>query len=186
MSLSRRLVSRRFVAPAQAGAQFLVALFLLAACGFELRGEPSVGLHALFLSAAVPSTVIGEVKRILLTGPTRVVAVEKDGEASLKITAESREKTVFTVTGTGRVYEYQLRLSATYELTVLGRDEPVIAPTEVVATRLITYNESAPTAKDAEEQLLYKDMQADIATRILRQVAVARRESPTAFTPQPR
>ena len=113
MSLSRRLVSRRFVAPAQAGAQFLVALFLLAACGFELRGEPSVGLHALFLSAAVPSTVIGEVKRILLTGPTRVVAVEKDGEASLKITAESREKTVFTVTGTGRVYEYQLRLSAT-------------------------------------------------------------------------
>ena len=186
MSLSRRLVSRRFVAPVQAGAQFLVALFLLAACGFELRGEPSVGLHALFLSAAVPSTVIGEVKRILLTGPTRVVAVEKDGEASLKITAESREKTVFTVTGTGRVYEYQLRLSATYELTVLGRDEPVIAPTEVVATRLITYNESAPTAKDAEEQLLYRDMATDIANRILRQVAVARRESPTAFVPQPR
>jgi LPS-assembly lipoprotein len=157
-------------------------LLLLAACGFELRGEPSVGMHALFLSASVPSTVIGEVKRILLTSPTHVVADPKDGEASLRIITESREKTVFTVTGTGRVYEYQLRLSVSYELTVTGREEPVIAPTEVVATRLITYNESAPTAKDAEEQLLYKDMQADIASRILRQVAVARRESPGAFT----
>ena len=184
--MSRRFLTPRFITPAKAGAQFLAMLFLLAACGFELRGEPSVGLHAVFLSGAVPSTVIGEIKRILLTGSTRVVAVEKDAEASLKITAESREKTVFTVTGTGRVYEFQLRLAATYQLTVPGREEPVIAPTEVIATRLITYNESAPTAKDAEEQLLYRDMATDIANRILRQVAVARRESPTAFVPQPR
>jgi LPS-assembly lipoprotein len=157
--------------------RLLVALCLfLAACGFELRGEPSVGLHALFLSAAVPSTVIGEVKRILLAGATHVVAIEKDGEASLKITGETREKTVFTVTGTGRVYEYQLRLAATYQLTVLGREEPVIAPTEVVATRLITYNESAPTAKDAEEQLLYKDMQLELAQQILRHIAAMTRQ----------
>jgi LPS-assembly lipoprotein len=164
---------------------FLALLLCLAACGFQLRGDPSVGLHAIFLSASVPSTVVGDVKRILATGATRVVANAADAEASLRITAESREKTVFTLTGQGRVYEYQLRLSATYELTVPGREEPVIAPTEVVSTRVITYNESAPTAKDAEEQLLYKDMQADVASRILRQVAVARRESPGAFAPRP-
>ena len=34
----------------------------------------------------------------------------------------------------------------------------------------------APTAKEAEEQLLYKDMQLDLARQILRHVAAVKRE----------
>jgi LPS-assembly lipoprotein len=161
----------------------MALLAFLAACGFQLRGEPTVGLHTLYVSSAVPSTVVTEIRRILATGPTKVVATEKDAEASLRILAESREKVVHTITGSGRVYEFQLRLAATYQLAVPGREEPVIAPSEVVTTRLITYSEAAPTAKEAEEQLLYKDMQTEIASRILRQVAVARREMAPAFAP---
>jgi LPS-assembly lipoprotein len=156
---------------------------LLAACGFELRGEPTVGLRTLYVSSAVPSTVVTDIRHILATSPTKVVATEKEGEASLRILGESREKTVHTITSSGRVYEFQLRLAASYQLAVPGREEPVIVPTEVVTTRLITYSEAAPTAKEAEEQLLYKDMQAEIAGRILRQVAVARREMTPAFAP---
>jgi len=163
----------------------MTILAILAACGFELRGEPTVGLHTIYLSSAVPSTVVTEIRHILATGSTMVVASEKEGEASLRILGESREKTVRTITGSGRVYEFQLRLAASYQLAVPGREEPVIAPSEVVTTRLITYSEAAPTAKEAEEQLLYKDMQAEIAGRILRQVAVARREMAPAF-PAPR
>ncbi len=162
----------------------VVALCLfLAACGFELRGEPTFGLHTLYVSSAVPSTVAAEIHHILATGPTKVVANEKDGEASLRILGESREKTVRTITSSGRVYEFQLRLAVSYQLAVPGREEPVIPPSEVITTRLITYSEAAPTAKEAEEQLLYKDMQAEIASRILRQVAVARREMAPAFAP---
>jgi LPS-assembly lipoprotein len=156
---------------------------LVAACGFQLRGEPTVGLRTLFVSSVGPSTVVTDIRRILGTAPTKLVADEKDGEASLKILGETREKTVHTITGSGRVYEFQLRLAVRYQLTVPGREEPVIVPSEVITTRLITYSEAAPTAKEAEEQLLYKDMQAEIAGRILRQVAVARRESPAAFAP---
>ena len=36
--------------------------------------------------------------------------------------------------------------------------------------------EAAPIAKEAEEQLLFKDMQLELADRILRQVAIARRD----------
>jgi len=162
---------------------FLAALLFLAACGFELRGEPSVGLRTLFVTSNVPSTVVTDLRRILATGPTHLVSSEKDAAATLRVLGESREKTVHTITGSGRVYEFQLRLAVSYELTVPGREEPVIAPGEVSTTRLITYSEAAPTAKEAEEQLLYKDMQADLAGRILRQIAVARRESAGAFAP---
>jgi len=143
-----------------------------------------VGLRTLFVSAVGPSSVVADVRRILGTGTTKLVADQKDAEASLTILGETREKTVHTITGSGRVYEFQLRLAVRYQLTVPGREEPVIAPSEIVATRLITYSESAPTAKEAEEQLLYKDMQAEIAGRILRQVAVARRESAAVFAPR--
>jgi LPS-assembly lipoprotein len=163
----------------------MAALLVLAACGFELRGEPTVGLRTLYVASAVPSSVLVDIRRILATGRTRIMPAEAGAEASLRVLGESREKTVHTITGSGRVYEFQLRLAVSYQLTVPGREEPVIAPSEVSTTRLITYSEAAPTAKEAEEQLLYKDMQADLAGRILRQVAVARRESAGAFPARP-
>ena len=162
----------------------MAILALTAACGFELRGEPTVGLRTLFVSSVGSSEVMADIRRILATGRTKVVGSEKEAEASLRILAESREKTVHTITSSGRVYEFQLRLDVRYELTVPGREQPVIGPSAVSTTRLITYSEAAPTAKEAEEQLLYKDMQADLAGRILRQVAVARREMAAAFAPQ--
>ena len=46
----------------------------------------------------------------------------------------------------------------------------------IEARRLISYSAAAPTAKDAEEQLLFKDMQLDLARQILRHVSAARHE----------
>src|ERR1700682_518869 len=150
--------------------------FFLASCGFQLRGEPAVGIKKLFISAVGPSAVQADIRRTLATGPTRLVQTAADAEAHLHILHEAREKTVFTITGAGRVYEFQLKLSVRYELLVPGREEPVIAPILVETRRLITYSESAPTAKEAEEQLLFKDMQLDLARQILRHVAAMKRE----------
>jgi LPS-assembly lipoprotein len=175
---SRRLGPglRAFVTPAKAGAQCLVAIALLAGCGFQLRGDPVIGIRALNVTAAVPSTVATDIRRALASGPTRVVPTAKDAEAILRIITETRDKQVYTITGTGRVFEFELRLSVSYEMTVPGREVPVIAPTQAVARRVITYAEAAPIAKEAEEQLLFKDMQVELATRILRQVNLARRD----------
>ena len=163
--------SSRYWAPAFAGAGIL-----LSSCGFHLRGEPEVGLRKLFISAAVPSQVQADIRRTLASGPTRLVATAPEAEAHLRILNEAREKTVYTVTGTGRVYEYQLRLSVRYDLLVPGREEPVIPPTDIETRRLITYSPTAPTAKEAEEQLLYKDMQLELAQALLRNVAAVTRQ----------
>jgi LPS-assembly lipoprotein len=149
---------------------------LLSACGFQLRGEASTGLKALHVSTVAGSGVYGDIRRALAAGPTRLVPTPAEAEAHLRILGEGREKTVATITGTGRVYEYQLRLIVDYEMLVPGREPPVIAPTRAEARRLITYSETAPAAKEAEELLLYKDMQAELAARILRQVGLARRD----------
>ncbi len=153
---------------------FVLAGMTLAGCGFQLRGDPEVGIRKLYISSVGASAVVGDIRRVLATGPTRMVTTPAEAEAHVRILQEEREKNVATITGSGRVYEYQLTLRVRYELVVPGRDEPVIPPTRLEARRLISYSETAPTAKEAEEQLLYKDMQLDLAHQILRQIAAAR------------
>ena len=157
--------------------KYCALALLLSSCGFELRGDPSVGLKTISVTAVAgaPGTLT-DIRRILATGPTQIVSDPKNAEAQLRILEEKREKTVHTITGSGRVYDFQLRLVVRYDVLVPGREQPLIEPTEVVSTRLLTYSESAPTAKEAEEQLLYKDMQNDLARQILRHVAAMKRE----------
>ena len=149
---------------------------LLASCGFQLRGDPAVGIKSMSVSQVGGSQVAAEIRRALAAGLTRLVPIPAQAEAHLRILNEAREKSVFTLTGAGRVYEFQLRLVVRYQLTVPSREEPVIAPMDIEARRLITYVESAPIAKEAEEQLLYKDMQVDLARQILRHIVAVKQE----------
>jgi len=165
MSLSRHWI------PAFAGMTLLVA-----SCGFQLRGDPAVGIKTLTVSQVGGSQVAAEIRRTLSAGPTRLVPIPGEAEAHLRILRELREKSIYTLTGAGRVYEFQLRLAVQYQLTVPKIDDPVIAPVEIEARRLITYVESAPIAKEAEEELLYKDMQVDLARQILRHIAAVKRD----------
>jgi LPS-assembly lipoprotein len=151
-------------------------MLFIAGCGFQLRGDAEVGIRKLYISSIGGSLVMGDIRRTLATGPTRLVTTPAEAEAHLLILSEVREKNVYTLTGTGVVFEFQLKLIVRYELRVPGRDEPVIEPTVIEARRLISYSAAAPTAKEAEEQLLFKDMQIDLARQILRHVAAAKAE----------
>lgn len=184
MSLSRKLGTRlrgcdsQSVIPAAATRlwariQVLMLALLLAGCGFELRGNPQLGIRTLAVNSVGGSQVAAEMRRTLATGPTRVVTDAKGADAQLRVLQETRDKSVATITATGTVYEFELHLVVRYELTVPGREIPVIAPTEATAKRLITYSASAPIAKEAEEQLLFTEMQQELAGRILRHVASA-------------
>jgi LPS-assembly lipoprotein len=144
---------------------------LLSACGFQLRGDPAVGLKTIYVPGG---GVAQEIRRTLASGPTRVVATFGEAEAHLRILGEARDKLVHTITATGRVYEHELRLVVRYDMLAPGREIPVIPPAEAMARRILTYSEAAPIAKEAEELLLFHDMQLEIADRILRQVAIAR------------
>jgi LPS-assembly lipoprotein len=54
----------------------------------------------------------------------------------------------------------------------------LIAPTEVVLQRDISFNETAVLAKETEEILLYRDMQSDLVQQLLRRVAAIKSLTP--------
>lgn len=148
---------------------------LLASCGFQLRGDAPMGLKSLYVSSDSASQVAVDIRRTLAGGATRLAKTAAEGEAQLRILSETREKSIYTITGSGRVYEFQLRLIVNYQVSLPGRDDPAIPPTQIELRRLVSYSEAAPVAKEAEEQLLFRDMVTDAATQILRRISVVRR-----------
>lgn len=96
-------------------------------------------------------------------------------EATVYILQEVREKIVVALNASGQVREYELRLRVNFKLVSKG--EEVIAPAFIEQRRSISFNESAVLAKESEEALLYRDMQADVVQQLLRRLSAAK---PTA------
>jgi LPS-assembly lipoprotein len=162
---------------ASRAALLAAAALAASACGFQLRGQEGAGVAALYVSADRPSQVAIEMKRQLVGTPTKLAVKPQEAEAAVRILAESTDKTIQSLTGAGRVFDYRLTLKVSYQIT--AADGKVLAePTEVELWRIITYSETAPLAKEAEEQLLYVEMRTEAATRILRRVALVRGGAP--------
>jgi LPS-assembly lipoprotein len=98
-----------------------------------------------------------------------------DGDLSraqvvIEIIQEQREKVVVGVNSSGQVREFQLRSRLKFRLrTPTGQE--LVPAAEILQKRDISFNESAVLAKDAEEDLLYRDMQTDIVQQLLRRLA---------------
>lgn len=151
----------------------LSSLLLLSACGFQLRGEATMGLKSLHVAAEAPSSVATEVRRRLSGTPVKLETDARKAEVQLRILSESTDKTIQTLTGAGRVFDYVLRLTVGFRAADAAGN-PLVEPTTIEVRRIISYSETAPLAKEAEELLLYEDMRQEAAEQILRRLAVLR------------
>ncbi len=150
------------------------ALLVLAGCGFKLRGAPDFAFRSLRVNAAENSPLGNELKRNLASIETLSLVDNPreaaSAEAVLDLLSELREKTVVGVNTSGQVREFQLRLRIRFRVhTPQGKE--LIGNTELLQLRDISFNESAVLAKEAEEGLIYRDMQSDLVQQIIRRLA---------------
>ena len=76
---------------------------------------------------------------------------------------------ILSLSGGGRVREYQLRLRVVYRLADPGNRE--LKPrTQIQLHRDLSYNDNDTLSKESEEALLFRDMQADAVSQLLRQL----------------
>lgn len=148
----------------------LSASALLGACGFKLRGDERFAFGVIHITPQPMGSLAIELRRSF----DRVLAPPKPGTPPISVTLDliedRRDKIVVGRGAAGQVREYQLRAKVIFRLRAeQGRE--LIAPTEILQYRDISFNESAVLAKEAEDVLLYRDMQRDIVRQILRRVA---------------
>ena len=150
---------------------------LLAGCGFQLRQPPKFAFRTLYTGVAEGSSLGNELKRQLLaTGQVSVLTDPRQAATAdvvLDVLVDQREKIVVGLSATGQVREFQLRVRFKFRLrTPQGRD--LIPDTELLLQRDISFNETAVLSKEAEEGLLYRDMQSDIVQQVMRRLAAVR------------
>ena len=149
-------------------------LLALAGCGFQLRGTANVPFETVYVPGATGGIAL-DLKRNIQAG-TRAKVVEdpKAAEAILQFTEETRLKEILSLTGTGRVREYQLRYRVGFRVHD-GKGGDYVPQSTIVLTRDVTFNDAEVLAKEAEEALLYRDMQTDMVQQIMRRLAAAQK-----------
>lgn len=156
----------------------LVPVAAVAGCGFRLRGVPEFGFASLHITAPDGSALARELQRTLEGSSSRLVVLRDaaslpKAEAILDLLQEQRERVVVGLSAAGQVRELQLRLRIKFKLRTQDGQER-IAETELLQQRDISYNETIALAKEAEEALLYRNMQTDLAQQLLRRLAAVR------------
>ena len=146
---------------------------LLAGCGFQLRGVADVPFESLYLPNATSGIAL-DLKRNIQAG-TRVKVVDdaKGAEAVMHFTEETRQKEILSLTGTGRVREFQLRYRVGFRVSD-NKGGDFVPQNTIILTRDITFNDTEILAKEQEEQLLFRDMQSDMVQQIMRRLATAK------------
>jgi LPS-assembly lipoprotein len=154
------------------------AALAAAGCGFHLRGQAQLPFDTLYIPGSTPLVV--ELKRnVAAASKTRLVASQSDAQAVLGFTQELRDKVILSFNTAGRVSEYQLRYRVGFRVTDAKGGQVYLPTNEILLTRDVSYSDAQVLAKEAEEALLYRDMQSDMVQQILRRLVAAKPISPT-------
>ena len=153
-------------------------MLVVAGCGFRLRGTAQVPFETLYVPGATTQGLALEIKRNIQAGTNaRVVDDPKKAEAQIQFTRDQRTKEILSLTGAGRVREFRLRYVVGFRVHD-GKGGDYVPANLIELTRDITFNDSEILAKEAEEELLFRDMQADMVQQILRRLAAAKPPKP--------
>jgi LPS-assembly lipoprotein len=150
----------------------LAALLPLAGCGFELRRAPELKFRTIQLANFKRRSPLADELRMNINASTTTLVVEGIAQAQVVLEAieDVREKVVVASGAVGQVTEFQLRERFRFRLrSVNGRE--LIPETEILQNRDLSYTESAALAKEQEENFLYRTMQTDIVSQVMRRLA---------------
>jgi LPS-assembly lipoprotein len=153
----------------------------VAGCGFKLRGSQNYGFERIAVLPNPGGPLVTELRRSLANAVTVLPAEAPLSQAQvvLDLLQEQREKIVVGVNASGQVREFQLRLRVRFKLRT-PQGQELIGPSDISQQRDISFNESAVLAKEAEEGLMYRDMQSDIVQQLLRRLAAWQAAVPLA------
>ena len=143
----------------------------LAGCGFELKRAPEFAFKSIRLAGFAPRSPLEiELRERIETSPSTVV-VDNPAQAQVTLQAltDVREKRVVASTAAGQVTEFQLRLRFGFRL-VNAAGKELMRPPELLQTRDLSYTESAALGKEQEEASLYRSMQSDVVSQVMRRL----------------
>lgn len=158
-------------------ALFACLLLSLAACGFHLRGtqpqDLAFGFHSLYLKTDAETPFAQELRKALQANAVSVSGDAAGAQLLLEVGAEQFGKNILSLSGSGRVREYQLYYRVPLR-AVDAQGVEWVRSEALSLTRIMAYDDTQILAKEQEEAQLYRDMRSDAVGQTIRRLARAR------------
>jgi LPS-assembly lipoprotein len=158
----------------------------LGGCGFQLQGTHTMAFQTVQLTGfAGNSPLASELAHALQANGVRVVdstlsATQAASATQVPIThivldgmRDKRGMAVSTTTAYGQVRDVTASNSLRFRV-LRGDGSVLLPPTDVALSRDMSYNETNALAKQDESEALYKAMQSDIVSQVMRRLAAIR------------
>jgi LPS-assembly lipoprotein len=122
--------------------------------------------ESLYVQASNPSVTIDIKRRIQASSKTAVLDSRKDAQAILVIKNAELKRKILSVSGTGRVREFQLRYSILFQVHDQQGKE-IVPDTKIEVSRVLPYSDSAILSAGAEQNMLLRDMKKDAILKLM-------------------
>jgi LPS-assembly lipoprotein len=157
--------------------QLLALLFtavVLAGCGFHLRGQAVLPFNTLYLDATNPNSPFAkEMRRNLESNKVQLVGTAEQADVVLNIVSDIPDKQILSLSGSGRVNEYQLFYRVSLRAYDLKQQDWIPAE-EFTMRRNYYYDDKNIPAMEAQETMLYQSMRTDMVQQIVRRLSRAK------------
>jgi LPS-assembly lipoprotein len=148
----------------------VVFCFFLAACGFQLRGQAKLPFETLYISFPTGHPIGTDLRRLIKASTTtRIIDKPKNAQAILEIVSVTNDKQIMSVSGGGRVREFELFYRISFRL-IDAKGEELIPTSEIALRRILPYTDAQVVGKEGEEAMLVREMQSDSAVQIVRRL----------------
>lgn len=154
----------------------LIATFILAACGFHLRGQAgNTSLPYKEIAIVGTSETAAAVREYIKRQPNYQLTPElTPGGLQITIGAETRDRQISAINNSGQVSEY--RLTMRIPVSARTQNDILVENTTISLYRDLTWNDNTVLSKDLEEQQLWRSMAQDSVQLILYRVNAAVRK----------
>jgi LPS-assembly lipoprotein len=154
-------------------ALLLLTMLALTACGFHLRGsnlkDVQFAFKSLYLKAPGETAFVADLRRILAANKVVMTPTADTADLVLEVVSEQTQKQILSLSGAGRVQEYQLF----YRINLRAYDNQQndwLPAEEISLSRILPFDDTQVLAKEQEEATLYKDMRSDAVAQSVRRL----------------
>lgn len=157
-------------------ALILLLALTLSACGFQLRGSYNLPWETLAISGVPENNELYfQIKRNIEAGSlTKIIADPKEAKASLVVLQNLQHKSILSLSGKGLVREFQLTRTFMYRIQD-AQGKEILPASQIVLQRDMTFDDERIFAKEAEEAMIWREMQQDMVQQLLRRLAASSR-----------
>lgn len=147
----------------------LIILMLLASCGFQVRGAGDFKFKTLYIQGPKLS-LLKNLKKGLRSNSILVVEDKNDAEMYLELISESAEQRILSLSGGGKVREFELFYRMSFRMKN-PKDDLWSQTQQIEGRRDFSYDDTQLLAKQFEEERLTDDMREDAVREIERKLS---------------